>query len=210
MSFEFHFGRKNSGIDFLKQKYPHISFKRIRQTHGKRVVHTSLHSIDFAQEADAHYTSEKNLGLCISTADCIPALIYHENPRWIAAIHAGWRGVENQILKATVQQLQRLNCKPEDMKILVGAHIQKQSFEVEADVKDKLIKISKPEFADQISDKKYLVDLHRIFEFQMKSLGINLNNVTWEKIDTATSPEHHSFRRDKEASGRMLSFISLC
>jgi YfiH family protein len=209
MSFEFHLGKKNSDIDFLKTKYPHLLFKRVRQTHGKRVVHTSLHSIDFAQEADAHYTSEKNLGLCISTADCIPALIYHENPRWIAAIHAGWRGVENQILKATVQQLLRLNCRPEDMKILVGAHIQKQSFEVEADVKDKLIKISKPEFADQISDQKYLVDLHRIFEFQMKSLGINLNNVTWEKIDTVTSPEHHSFRRDKENSGRMLSFISL-
>ena len=209
MSFELHLGRKISDINFLKTKYPEINFKRIRQTHGKRVVHTSIHSIDFAQEADAHYTSEKNLGLCISTADCIPALIYHENPRWIAAIHAGWRGVENQILKATVQQLQRLNCKPEEMKVFVGAHIQKQSFEVEADVKDKLIRISKPEFADQISASKYLVDLHRIFEFQMKNLNINLDNVIWEKIDTVTSNEHHSFRRDKEASGRMLSFISL-
>jgi polyphenol oxidase len=209
LNIKLHFGEKNSDIDYLVETFPDIKFKRVRQTHGKRIVHTSIHAIDFAQEADAHYTSDLNLGLCISTADCIPAFIYSENPRWIAAIHAGWRGVENEILKATVQQLVRLGCSPNQLKVFVGPHIQKNSFEVEEDVKNRLISISRPEFAEQVSEKKFLVDLHRIFEFQMKDLGIDLANVTWSKIDTVTSTEHHSFRRDREDSGRMLSFIAL-
>ena len=41
---------------------------------------------------DALITREPGYCLCISTADCVPVLIYDKKHSAIAAIHAGWRG----------------------------------------------------------------------------------------------------------------------
>ena len=101
------FGKKEDQIQSLNNKFPTRQFKRIKQVHGDKAVHTSPHSIDFSKEADAHYTGEKNLGLAISTADCIPVMIYNENPMWISGIHAGWRGVLNKIVPKTIEALKR-------------------------------------------------------------------------------------------------------
>lgn len=206
------FGNKNSQIAQLQQAFPQINFKRIKQVHKDRVVHTSPHSIDFSSEADAHYTSEKNLGLCISTADCIPILIYNHEPRWIAGIHAGWRGVENRIVPKTIAALAKNGCKPESLQIAVGPHIQYPSFEVGNDVKELLLKCfegEKDKVWQKISDQKSKVNLHEILKYQLIESQVELENTFFEFKDTVTDLEYHSFRRDKENSGRQISFISL-
>lgn len=205
-------GNRESGISQLQQAFPQIIFKRIKQVHKDKVVHTSPHSIDFASEADAHYTGEKNLGLCISTADCIPILLYHHEPRWIASIHAGWRGVENRILIKAVQSLKKNGCNPSQLRVFVGPHIQKPSFEVGNDVRDLLLKSftgEKETIVDQTSENKAHLDLHEIIKLQMLECEISLENVTFELRNTVTDLSYHSFRRDKENSGRQISFIAL-
>ncbi|MEZ0391511.1 MAG: peptidoglycan editing factor PgeF [Pseudobdellovibrionaceae bacterium] len=205
-------GNKEAQISHLQQAFPHLNFKRIKQVHKDRIVHTSAQAIDFSSEADAHYTSEKNLGLCISTADCIPVFIYHHEPRWIAGIHAGWRGVENRIVLKTIQALKRNGCKSENLQIAVGPHIQLSSFEVTNDVRDLLLKCfdgEKRSVWNEISTTKSKVDLHQILKFQLLESGIDLHQTYFEFKDTVTDLSYHSFRRDKESSGRQLSFIAL-
>jgi YfiH family protein len=211
-SFRALLGGRDGQIDNLKLTFPKIQFKRIKQVHGDRIIHTSPHSIDFSSEADAHYTNERNLGLCISTADCIPLLLFHPNPMWISIVHAGWRGVEKRIVPKTISHLKKLGCQPGKMQILVGPHIQKSSFEVENKVRDQLLKScnsSDSSYWEKISDEKSKVDLNLILKSQLLEMGIDMGLTFFEMKDTVTDQNYHSFRRDKDNSGRQLSFISL-
>lgn len=205
------FGNRNSQLLKLQESFPGINFKRIKQVHGDRVVHTSPHTIDFSNEADSHYSSEKKLGLCVSTADCGPVLILSSNPFWIASIHAGWRGVEKRIVPKTISVLLRNGCLADQLRILVGPHIQKPSFEVGNDVRDLLLKSFQGEkdlVWEAVSGQKSRVDLQQILKFQLSESGINLENCFFEMKDTVTDPDYHSYRRDRDNSGRQLSFIA--
>jgi YfiH family protein len=44
--------------------------------------------------ADALYTQLRNQPLAIMTADCLPILLSSSDGQEVAAIHAGWRGLE--------------------------------------------------------------------------------------------------------------------
>lgn len=207
------FGNRNSNIESLRSHFPNVNFKRIKQVHGDRIVHTSPHTIDFSSEADAHYSNETNVALCINTADCIPIFFLNENPRWVMGIHAGWRGVEKRIVPKAVQVLKKQGCQLEKIFGFVGPHIQKQSFEVGSDVKDLLLKSfqgnQKSQYFEEKSDGKSVVDLNLILKEQLQESLILLDNVSFEFKDTVTNLDYHSFRRDKENSGRQTSWIAL-
>ena len=55
------------------------------------------------QEKDAVMTHVEGLCLCVSTADCIPILLYDATHKAIAAVHAGWRGTVERIVTQTVE-----------------------------------------------------------------------------------------------------------
>jgi YfiH family protein len=206
------FGNKLASIAAVSEAFPDIKMKRIKQVHGDTVIHTSPHAIDFSREADAHYTGESKLGLCIATADCIPVVLFHHNPTWIACIHAGWRGVQKKIIPKTLAQFERLKCSIQDIHVFVGPHIQKQSFEVGNDVRDLLL-ASCPEKIDSviesINDEKSRVDLNSILKSQLFHAGVDPHNCYFEVKDTVTNSDYHSFRRDREDSGRQISFVAL-
>ena len=46
-------------------------------------------------KADALITNNKNLGLVVLTADCMPVLIFDGEK--IGVIHIGWKGLENNL-----------------------------------------------------------------------------------------------------------------
>lgn len=206
------FGDKSSNIQILIEQFSEFNFKRIKQVHGDKSVHTSPHSIDFSKEADAHYTGERKLALTIATADCIPVMIYHPEPRWISAIHAGWRGVLNRIVIKNIDSLKRNGCKANQMKIFIGPHIGFESFEVENSIRDQLLATSSRVLANAhrpSRDGRSLVSLIDILRAQLEDAGVESVNIQSQIENTVTNIDYHSYRRDKENSGRQLSFIAL-
>ena len=72
-------------------------------------------------------------GICIgvSTADCIPILLYDSKQHVGAAVHAGWRGTVARIVERTVGRLSDVyGCTPSDMRAVIGPGISLESFEV--------------------------------------------------------------------------------
>lgn len=206
------FGNRHSNSETIAKLFPEIKLKRIKQVHGDVVIHTNPHAIDFSREADAHYSNERSIALGIATADCIPVMLFHENPKWVASIHAGWRGVENRIVPKTIAHLIKLGCKPENISVFAGPHIQKPSFDVGNDVRDKLLmscKAKDPNTTTAINNEKSLVDLNWILKSQLIESGVDLQNTFFEMKDTVKDSTYHSFRRDKEEAGRQLSLIFL-
>jgi hypothetical protein len=206
------FGNRNSTSEEIQKLFPDVRLKRIKQVHGDLVIHTSPHAIDFSREADAHYSNEQNIALGIATADCIPVMMFHSNPRWVAAIHAGWRGVQNRIVPKAISQLVKLGCKPERISVFAGPHIQRPSFEVGNDVRDQLLACSPLRDGSvwsRIDDAKSHVDLHEILKAQLIEAQIDLQNCFFEMKDTVQDRNYHSFRRDKQEAGRQISLIFL-
>ncbi len=154
---------------------------------------------------DAIYTNKKNHALVIKTADCVPVLVKHQD--YIIALHAGWRGVCDEIL------LKLNKFSPDSTtRAYIGPHIGKSSYEVDSDVINKIINKNKnlqsieSEFAIPKQDK-YLLDLNMLAQLQLAQVGIHKENIYTETIDTLTDLNWNSYRRDHVNAGRNLSLI---
>ena len=84
---------------------------------------------------DALITREPGYCLCISTADCVPVLIYDKKHSAIAAIHAGWRGTVAYIVRDTLLRMEKeFGTSGEDVVACIGPSISLASFEVGEEV----------------------------------------------------------------------------
>lgn len=80
---------------------------------------------------DAIITDQKGVCIGVSTADCIPVLLYDEEHQAAAAIHAGWRGTVARIVKRTVEEMaSAYRSVPGKLKAVIGPGISLDSFEV--------------------------------------------------------------------------------
>ncbi len=200
------FGSKNSNLEKLKEKYAY-HFQSIKQIHKDNIVF----GIDELVEADAQYTDLFQKALCITTADCVPIFICDPIQKKIAAIHAGWRGVSLRILPKTINFLLARGSVAKSLYVFIGPHIQKNSFEVDQEVKDLILKSihTSSENLYEYKNKKYFVDLNLSIKLQLEEFEIQPDHLFDLHIDTYIDQRFHSFRRDKEISGRQLNFIVL-
>lgn len=208
------FGGKEAQTADLRRSFPDFQFTRLKQIHSDAVLETNRYSSDYENLGDAHWTKERNLALGVITADCVPVFLYDPKTKLIAGIHAGWRGVASKIIPKTIETLLSQSCRAEDLRVFIGPHIQKHSFEVGIDVRDQILSSLGPlspterqEFFDASSSEKVLLDLHKVVLTQLEQSGINAENIQSLFIDTFKDPRFHSHRRDKEKAGRQLSFI---
>ena len=80
---------------------------------------------------DAIMTNLKNVCIGVSTADCIPVLLYDEEHHAVAAIHAGWRGTLARIVHKTMQEMAfAYKTEPKHLKAVIGPGISMENFEV--------------------------------------------------------------------------------
>lgn len=196
------FGTKNISLSEIKSKFSQFKFSHLKQIHSDKVVKASNEVF----EADGHWTTSPFHALLIQTADCIPAMIH--TPDQVVALHAGWRGVEQQILLKAFELVKN----PQDMKIACGPFISKDSFEVGRDIASRLLYSDPTKDQSSIlphadSEKNY-VDLRQIFTNQAHSIDSN-PPIDFLEVDTFKSSEHFSYRRNGANAGRLFSFIVL-
>ncbi len=201
------FGKKNANFQNLQNSNSKIEFTRIRQTHSDICQEITLNQ-DQKFEADALITTTRQLGLCCSTADCIPFLAYSPTYKRIFSIHAGWRGVANEIILKTLSPF-----PDSDTQIYIGPHIGFDSFEIDLDVRDQILKQrplqEKYYHPSTDQNQKGFLNLSSVVDDQLSTLKIKPENIHRLEFDTVQDQRFHSFRRDKEQSGRQLSYIYL-
>ena len=96
----------------------------LNQTHSTDVIEVDDKAIQHS--ADAAWTSQKATVCAVMTADCLPVLLYRSNPDKVAAIHAGWRGLEAGIIENTVNEM---TDAPGTIQAWLGPAIGPSSFE---------------------------------------------------------------------------------
>lgn len=200
------FGGTADTADTLRAEFPKLNFCRVRQTHSD----ICIQSTDTLTEADAHFTAEGSAALLISTADCLPVMIHCEQTARVAAVHAGWRGIENRITEKMLQRLIESGSTQKSFRFWVGPHIQKNSFEVSADVYLQL-QAAHPEVPPELfavqRDEKYYLDLNVLLRSQIERTIGKKAAIWFSEDDTKTNAGYFSYRRDQSPK-RNLSFIA--
>jgi purine-nucleoside/S-methyl-5'-thioadenosine phosphorylase / adenosine deaminase len=157
-------------------------------------------------DTDGLITQESGIFLIISTADCYSVLIYDSLKKVIANIHSGWRGTQKKIVTKAVEKMKSgFGCKIENLTVFIGPGISKNHFEVGEDVANM--------FDDMFINRKngkYYVDLKADIISQLKKLGIKDSQMEIYPGCTFDEKDYlHSYRRDRDKSGRMFSVIGM-
>lgn len=156
-------------------------------------------------ESDAMITTQKGIGLAISTADCTPIFIYDRKNEIIAAVHSGWRGTEKQILQKTLLiLLEQFNCSPFDLFVYIGPSICQKNYEVGDEVAKHFHRI----YVKEVENKFYL-DITGVNEDVLLSLGIQKSNIEISSLCSYEEKYLQSYRRDGKNSGRALGVIAM-
>ena len=179
----------------------HLTDRRLiqpKQVHSNRFVSAP----DFVPgiEADAVYCDAPGYLLSVLTADCLPLLVYHPEGV-IAAIHAGWRGLYDEIIPATLAGL------PDQVKVAVGPAIGPCCYEVSDTLAQQFANKFGADVIEPGPSGKPHLNLQSVAVLQLQQS--NVAEIDLAHFCTSCHPDlFFSFRRDG-SSGRQMSFISL-
>ena len=202
-------GRKIPGV-----VYPH-------QTHTDKIytISSDFFLLSLAERkaalegVDALISNARNIIMGISTADCIPVIVYDPVHHAAGAIHAGWKGTRLRIVSKTIREMQKVyGTNPSDCTAAIGPGISQDSFEVGQEVVDAFVEAGFEMSDYVIMKKKPHIDLKALNKFQLTSMGVKSQNITVSDVDTFTNPDYFSARREQHGDvkcGRILSGFML-
>ncbi len=166
-------------------------------------------------QADAMVTNRTGLALGILTADCAPVLFADVEAGVIGAAHAGWRGAQGGVLKATVSEMIQMGAQADRIHAAVGPCIHQPSYEVGEDLRLQVIEASA--WADWCFEPAarpghYQFDLPSYVSGELQRLELGAVEVV--DCDTyADEKRFFSFRRtthrEESDYGRQISIIGL-
>ena len=167
-----------------------------------------VHSIDLREavrgdsgRGDALHSTALDLALVIQTADCVPVLLASETR--VAAIHAGWRGIEAGVVPVSLQQL----APAQDLTAILGPSIGPCCYEVGEEVAQAVEKnLPTSDAIRRFPGTKPHIDLQLAVAQQLEAAGIRV--LQQVRACTRCNPDLlWSHRRDGPRAGRNLAFI---
>jgi hypothetical protein len=187
----------------------------VHQVHGADALHVDRPwPQDQRPRADAMVTDRPNLLLGILTADCAPVLFADHHAVVVGAAHAGWRGALAGITDSTIEAMERLGARRENIHAAVGPCIAQPNYEVDDAFRARFVE-------DDPDNQRFFVagesgkphfNLEDYVVHRLIAAGIG--EVEALNLDTyADADRFYSYRRSthcKEADyGRQLSAIGI-
>jgi YfiH family protein len=189
----------------------------LKQIHSAQVIRAAGEP-RLLGEGDAIITDQPGLLAGVKTADCLPILLADARRHAVAAVHAGWRGTVQEIARATVDRMrEQFGTDPRDVYAAIGPGIAECCYEVGPEVIEGLqpffperrLGAASMESSAAAAERAH-VDLREANRRQLLAAGVPASQIDDGAPCTHCTPEElHSFRRDKEAAGRLISIIGL-
>lgn len=181
---------------------PFSEWATINQTHSDIVHWVREHGT--VGEGDGTITSRPSLGLVIQTADCVPVFLIGEkdgNPQ-IAAVHAGWRGIANEIVIRAIEQMNSVHTS------IIGPCIGVNRYEVGEEVIQAMIDVGIPrEICTQERTPRPHLDVKMAVAHQLRQSHVR--TIETSGACTYSNVGWASYRRDGQEAGRILSVIGI-
>ena len=175
-----------------------------RQTHSGNV--RTVERPGEYENCDALITNVPHVAVIVVVADCVPILLYDPVHVAIGAVHAGWRGTVQGIVRNAIEKMHAdFKSEPVDIHAFIGPSAGVCCYEVGEEIAVK--------FNNKIvscSHSKVFVDLKMENADQLRQGGLEPGNIEISKHCTICEDSlFHSFRREGKNAGRMTAFICL-
>ncbi len=153
---------------------------------------------------DALVTAVPGLWLAIRTADCLPVLLADPESRSVAAVHAGWRGTADGIVRAALELLVcQFGARREQIVAVIGPGIGPCCYEVGAEVQERF-----REWVDQSREGR--LDLAEVNRRQLAASGMDPSRIeTLAACTRCDAANFFSYRREPGETRRMRSAIRI-
>lgn len=205
----------------LEHKDKIIDIDKLTKDDFNKIIlddNTTLYEVK--EDADALITKNNDNILVMAVADCMCIYIVDETKGVYSLVHSGWKGTLLNILPKTIEKMNKeYDCNYKDIKLIISPHILKQSFEISDDVLDQFEKyiktenITREKAIEKKKNGKYSVDLDLLISNSIKKYNIPECNIYISNEDTLSLKDekgnymYHSYRRDKNSSGRNLGVL---
>lgn len=203
---------KELGIEEERLLLPH-------QVHGieSRMIAEELFTLPGAVRsmildgADALMTDCRNVCIGVSTADCIPLILYDPRHHVSAVVHAGWRGTLNRIAHKVIVDMSRCyDTRPADVRAVLAPGIGLDNFEVGQEVYDQFAALGNNMERIAKMYSKWHIDLPLCNRIQLEEAGVPADHIMASEICTFDHfNDFFSARRLGINSGRIYTGIIL-
>lgn len=190
----------------------------LTMVHGIEVVRVDG-PINSLTLGDACITDKARQPMMITTADCVPVILYDPENKAVGLAHAGWRGTVERIAKVTVESMAaQFGSDPQKLQVGIGPSIAPCCFEVGQDVAQ--------QFCESFANSPYGKDI-TLFERKngtvsrhvdlwlanlvaLREAGVKAENICLSNVCSVCQESLcFSYRRDKRVTGRMASAVML-
>lgn len=188
------------------------------QVHGDRVkiVKTTQDADNSEEKFDSLISNLDRLLVGVKTADCVPILIGDPVNKAYAAVHAGWRGTVQSIVRKAVEAMQEsYGTDSADLVCAIGPAAGCESYEIGKEVIDAFANNFREsgKYFRATSEGHALVNLHLANEDQLIDAGVPTTNISKASYCTmARADLFFSYRVEKKLygkTGRLMSVIGL-
>lgn len=154
----------------------------VKQVHGNKVVLIE-DTVNPETVADGMITNKAGIFLVVKVADCIPISFYDEKHKAIGLVHAGRKGLEKGIIKATVTKMKKdFHTDPKDLTVKLGP---------------------------SIGPCCYKKDIWQEAQNQLTENGILKENIENPNICTYESKEYFSHRQIEDSKDKEARFVTI-
>jgi polyphenol oxidase len=166
-------------------------------------------------EADILVSNDPDVALAVRAADCVPLLLGDPATGAVAAVHAGWRGTAAGAAMSAVEALSReFGSAPGDLIAAIGPSIGACCYEVGFELIDAFLAAGHSRadvdgwFTAPAGAVKPRLDTWAANRDQLQRAGVHADNIHVAALCTSCNLDlFPSFRREKEAAGRLAGAI---
>lgn len=160
---------------------------------------------------DSIYTRDKDKMLAVMPGDCCVIAVYDCESKIRCIIHAGWRGIKENIIQKTMEKLRIEGLILRSTKAICFPSISYENYEVGKEIGEDFLKLisdmglNRENYIKYNAEKEsYNLNLKKIQIEQIKSSGILEDNIKIMNFDTFSDKDEygnysfHSYRRDRD------------
>lgn len=194
----------------LQEIAPCATPQWLNQVHGIAVVDAEPDAEKrrlWVPDADAVTTTLAGVPCVVMTADCLPVFFCDADGTRVAVAHAGWRGLCDGVLEATLRRF----AAPERVLAWLGPAIGPARFEVGEEVRAAFVARdadTDAAFVPSANAGRWLADIYALAACRLRKAGVR--SISGGGLCTVNdSRRFFSYRRDGR-TGRMASVIWIC
>lgn len=204
----------NSDVEKVKRNRE-ILLEQLGLTKDQLAIPKQIHSANVCivdkpgiyENCDALVTNQKRIYLVVSIADCAPVYVYDKVKNVISLIHCGWKGAREKIVEKTIKtMIESFGSDPSNLIAHIGACASVCCYEVDKEFEN----FFDARFLRFKRNGKFHFDLKGEIFSQIVKFGVDFRNISVSRYCTICETDlFHSYRRDKDKSGRMWALFGI-